>query len=110
MINYEQLGETLDLVAPYAVTSGQGFLVGSIFAVAVVNAALGETLAGCTRGVFSLAAKSTDTGAVGTKVYWDNTEREITTTSTDNTLVGALTAAKTAGQLVAYVRLNGTVS
>jgi predicted RecA/RadA family phage recombinase len=58
--------------------------------------------------VFDLKAKAADTGAVGTKVYWDNTAKEITITSTDNTLVGVLTEAKTNGPVIASVRLNGS--
>jgi predicted RecA/RadA family phage recombinase len=108
MNNYKQMGDTLDLVAPYDVTSGAGFLVGSIFAVASVTAVTGQTLSGVTRGVFDLKAKAADTGAVGTKVYWDNTAKEITITSTDNTLVGVLTEAKTNGPVIASVRLNGS--
>lgn len=110
MNNYKQMGDTLDLVAPYDVTSGSGFLVGSIFAVAVVTAASGKTLSGATRGVFDLKAKAADTGSTGAKVYWDNTAKEITTTASGNTLVGALTEAKTNGQTTAAVRLNGVVS
>ncbi len=110
MKNFIQHGNTLDLTAPYDVLSGDGFLVGLIFAVATVNASSGSVLAGCLTGVFELTAKNTDTGAVGAKVYWDDTAKEITTTATDNTLVGALVAPKTNGQLLAVVRLNGTVA
>lgn len=110
MKNYVQEGKTLTLTAPYAVGSGDGALVGSFFGVAVAtyaNAAEGEFV---TQGVFDLTALNTDTGSVGTKVYWDNTNKRVTTTSAGNTLIGALTKAKANGETTARVRLNGAVS
>ena len=41
MKNYVQPGNTITLTAPYAVASGDGLLVGSIFGVASGTAALG---------------------------------------------------------------------
>jgi predicted RecA/RadA family phage recombinase len=58
--------------------------------------------------VYDLKAKAADTGAVGAKVYWDNTAKEITTTASGNTPVGVLTEAKTNGPVLASVRLNGS--
>jgi len=40
MKNFVQPGKTITLTAPYAVTSGDGLLVGSVFGVAAGTAAL----------------------------------------------------------------------
>lgn len=107
MKNYVQDGETITLVAPYALASGDGALVGSFFVIAANAAANGATFEGKTNGVYAITALSTDTGTVGTKVYWDNTNKRITTTAAGNSLVGALTVAKANGETTATVRLNG---
>jgi predicted RecA/RadA family phage recombinase len=109
MKNFVQHGYVISLTAPYAVTSGDGMLVGSLFGVATTTAANGGSVEALVRGVIKITALSTDTGTVGTKVYWDNTNKRITTTAGSHTLVGCLTVAKTSGQTTATVLLNGTV-
>ena len=42
--NYVQPGKTITLAAPYAVSSGDGLLVGAIFGVATASAAIGEAV------------------------------------------------------------------
>lgn len=109
MKTFIQNGDNVDLVAPYAVTSGQGALVGSLFSVAttdVANGAVGEFK---TRGVVTL---NTDTGAafaVGDIVYWDNSAKDVTKTSSSNTKIGCAMAAKLSGGTTCAIRLNGTV-
>lgn len=109
MNNFKQKGDVLTFAAPYAVASGAGFLVGSIFAVATNAAASGASVEGLTEGVVELTALSTDTTTVGAKVYWDNTNKRITTTSAGNTLVGVAMNAKTSGQLTCLVYLDGSI-
>lgn len=109
MKNYIQKGEMLTLTAPYAVSSGGGALVGSIFGVAaadVANAAEGEFQV-C--GVFDLTR---ETGAssgftAGTLIYWDNTNKRITKTSTANKLIGVAVKDAADGDATGRVRLNG---
>lgn len=107
MKNYVQDGETITLVAPAALASGDGVLVGGFFGIAANAAASGANVEVKLNGVYQITALSTDTGAVGTKVYWDNTNKRITTTASGNSLVGALTVAKANGDTTATVRLNG---
>lgn len=109
MKNFVAVGDILSLLAPYAVTAGDGFLVGSLFAVAATTAANGAAVEGLTEGVFDLAALSTDTATVGTKLYWDNTNKRLTTTLTSNTLVGVAAAAKANGDTTARVYLDGAI-
>ncbi len=110
MKNFIQKGDVVTLVAPYNVLSGQGVLVGKLFGVATNDAANGMAVEVKLNGVVDLAALNTDTGSVGTPLYWDNTAKRLTTVATNNTLVGCLLAAKGNGDTTARVRLNGTVT
>jgi len=49
-------------------------------------------------------ALSTDTFSVGSKVYWDDSAKKFTTTSTSNFLFGMATAAKASGTGVATIK------
>ena len=110
MKNYVQPGNTITLTAPYAVASGDGLLVGSIFGVASGTAALGETVEAALTGVYDLKKVASQAWAAGDKVYWDNTAREATKTTTSNTLIGVavIAVAGGAGDVVGRVRLNAT--
>ena len=104
-----QEGEILTVTAPYALASGDGCLVGSLFGIANFAAASGAPVEITTEGVFPIPALSTDTATVGTKAYWDNTNKRITTTLTSNVLVGAFTYVKASGETVAAVYLDGAI-
>lgn len=108
MKNYVQEGDTLTLTAPYARNAGDGALIGAIFGVACNDVANGSSGEFAIEGVFDITALSTDTGAAGVKMYWDDANKRLTTTPTGNTLVGALTKAKANGEITARVRLDGT--
>jgi predicted RecA/RadA family phage recombinase len=103
--NYVQPGETLPLTAPYDIVSGAGFLVGSLFAVALSTASSGGAVEGRTCGVFDLAKASGGVTA-GQKVYWDNAAKNCTTTSTSNTLIGVATQSAASGDATVRVKLG----
>jgi predicted RecA/RadA family phage recombinase len=109
MKNYVQSGDLITVAAPYAVFSGQGVLVGSLFGVATCDAANGASVDIMPEGVFDIAALASDTGTAGAKMYWDNTNKRLTTTTTSNTLVGVLTQAKGNGDTTARVYLDGCI-
>ncbi len=106
MKNYLQEGDVITVAAPYALASGDGALVGSLFGVATNAAANGANVELLIEGVVKLTTLSTDTGTVGTKMYWDNTNKRATITATSNSLIGVLVAAKGAGETVSTIRLN----
>ena len=108
--NYIQEGDTLTLTAPYAVASGGGLLVGSLFAVALVTLANGASGSCMTEGVFELAKNSAEAWTVGQKIYWDNTNKVCTTTATSHTLIGCATEPAANPSSVGRVRLNGAVA
>ncbi|MFN3577510.1 MAG: DUF2190 family protein [Tabrizicola sp.] len=109
MKTYVQPGNTITLTAPYAVASGDGLLVGSIFGVAAGTAALGEAVEAALTGVYDLKKVASQAWAAGDKVYWDNTAKEVTKTTTSNTLIGVAVVAVAggAGDTIGRVRLNG---
>jgi len=109
MRNKVQSGNVLSVIAPALVLSGQGVLVGALFGVAAGDALQGASVEIAREGVFDLVANGADTAAQGAKAYWDNTAKRITTTATNNTLVGCFTAAKTASDSTARVLLDGAV-
>lgn len=108
MKNQIHSDEIVTLAAPYAVNSGAGALVGALFVVAGTTLANGETGAFVTRGVFDLTKVGSQAWTVGAKVYWDNTNKYCTTTSSGNTLIGvALVAVGSgAGETTGRVRLG----
>ena len=109
MKNYVQPGKTITLTAPYAVTSGDGLLVGSISGVAAAPSALGEAVEAALVGVYDLKKVASQAWAAGDKIYWDNTAKQTTKTLTSNTLIGVATEAVAGGatDLIGRVRLNG---
>ncbi len=86
--NYVQPGNTITRTAPYAAASGEGLLV----------------------GVFDLTKAGSQAWTVGSKIYWDDTNKRTTTVSTDNAAIGVATeaVASGAGDTVRRVRLNGS--
>ncbi len=115
MQNYVHRGETLTVIAPYAVKSGGGVKVGNLFGVAAYDAALSASLEIAAMGVFDLA-KDTSTFASGDAVYWDDTNKVATSASAGNLVIGTAELAQASGTVApggaqgdatVRVRLNG---
>jgi predicted RecA/RadA family phage recombinase len=114
MQNSIQPGETLDFIAPNIagtgkIASGQPHLDNDVFYVAATEAAEGESVAGVTVGVFELTKKSADNISTMTKVYWDSTNREITTTASGNKPVGHSTEEAGSSSTTVKVKLVPTL-
>ena len=105
MTNYVQEGNTLDLVAPYARSSGQGALMGSIFGVAAVDVASGAVAAFATEGVYDLT-KAAVAVTQGAKMYWDDTAKSVTTSATATTFIGYATQAQAIGDATSRIKLR----
>jgi len=110
MKNFVQPGSTITLTAPYAVTSGDGLLVVSVFGVAAGIAALGEAVEAALVGVYDLKKVASQAWVAGDKIYWVFTARQTTETLTANTLIGVATESVAGGvtELIGRVRLNGS--
>jgi predicted RecA/RadA family phage recombinase len=107
MKNSIQEGEVLALAAPYAVASGGGALIGAIFGVAVNALANAEVGSFQLEGVYTLP-KASGAATLGAKAYWDNTNKNVTATSSGNTLIGVFVSAYASGDTLANVRLNAS--
>lgn len=95
MKNFVAEGKRVDVIAPADVASGQALLVGTgLFGVVAGARSSGETAVLVTEGIFTIKAKAADVVAVGDKLYWDDTNKELTITSTANTYVGVAISAK----------------
>lgn len=98
MKNFIQHGNVIDCIAPSGgVVSGAAYKIGDLFGVAAHAASESAEFAMHVAGVFSLPKAGTITPGPGVKLYWDNAARNITTTSSGNTLVGVHAGKAAAG-------------
>jgi predicted RecA/RadA family phage recombinase len=109
MKNYIQPGENITLTMIADVLSGAGVLIGAIFGVAQGDALTGVPCVLVRKGIFELAKTSAQAWTVGAKLYWDNTAKEVTTTATSNTLIGAAFEAAANPSATGLVLLDGTI-
>jgi predicted RecA/RadA family phage recombinase len=104
MKNYVQQGDIVTVPAPSTVTSGSGVLVGSLFGVAITDAASGANVNLQTVGVVDLPKATGQAWTVGQLLYWSGTN--VTNVSNANK-IGVATRAAASGDTVGRVRLNG---
>ena len=108
MKNYIQRGDTVEVTAPYDVASGGGCQVGAgLFGVAVNAAASGAAVQLKRGGVFTHAKTSAQAWSVGDLIYWDNTNKVFTSSSSGNLLVGIALAAAANPTATGTVLLTG---
>lgn len=93
MRNFVGPGDSIPIIAPYALIAGQGALVGAIFGVAASDAAISTPVECQTKGVFDLTKEPALAISAGARLFWDNTNRRLTTTATSNFHVGMATVA-----------------
>jgi len=109
MKNYIQPGETLTLTTDRAVSSGGGFLKGSMFGVAASDVTSGDSGQFVVEGVFLLAKTSAQAWTEGDRIYWDDTNHRCDSDGTVGQLIGAATADASNPSSTGYVRLNESV-
>lgn len=108
--NFVKPGNIVTVTAfPYARTAGQGVLAGKMFGVAlndVANGAEGEMY---TTGIWALTKAASQAWAQWVAIYWDDTNKVCTTTSSGNTFIGhaASVVGSGAGETTGSVRLHG---
>jgi predicted RecA/RadA family phage recombinase len=107
MKNFIQDGKTITLTAPYAVSSGAGLLVGSIFGIASNDAPIGLDVETLIQGVVTIAKTSAQAWTQGLLIYWDDTNKVATSVSTSNKLIGVAVAAAANPSGTGNVLLNG---
>lgn len=106
--NYVQKGDSLTLTAPYARNSGQAALIGvGLFGVAITDIGNGEQGAFSMKGLHTLAKVEAQAWAsAGLAIYWDNSAKNLTTTSSGNTLVGYNTATAANPSTTGTIRIR----
>lgn len=109
MQNFLNPGETVAVLAPRALTAGEGALVGALFGVANSAAASGAAVELSRRGVFTLAKTSAQAWTQGAKLYWDNSGFVATTTASGNTLIGVAMEIAANPSATGVVLLDGAV-
>ena len=110
MRNFIAVGNVITVVAPAAITSGQGVLVGAMFGVAARDAASGAEAELNVEGVFDLPKAPSQAWTVGQRIYWDDTAKRLTNVVGTNTLVGVVIVfvGGMVGEMTGRVRLNGS--
>lgn len=118
---YKGEGETITVTLASGETSfaaGKGYKIGSMVGVIVSLTRSGQTVMGdvasaagdiavvALEGVFTITKASSGAIAIGAKVYWDNTNKNVTSTSSGNTAIGFAYAAAADGDTVIDVLLS----
>lgn len=105
--NFVREGVHLPLTAPTGgVVAGSGYLIGTLFVVALVSAAEGASFTGRVEGVFTLPKTSAQAWTEGQKVFWDNSNHRADSDSTVGQLIGAAAAVAANPSATGSVRLN----
>lgn len=107
MKNFIQPGNSIDVAAPTGgMTSGVGVQIGSLFGVAIETKA--QTLIGSIQveGVVQIAKLGTDVMAVGAKVNWNNTTKQVQLAAGD--LAAVATVVEAAGNGITTVKVKLT--
>lgn len=108
MQNYIQNGHIITVPTPAGgIASGEGLIVGNIFGVAAYSASEGDPVELGTTGVFKLPKATAAVLAVGARVAWDNTAKNINLPGTGRFPVGIATEAAGNGITSVAVRLDG---
>lgn len=104
--NFIAPGHAITMAAPYALTSGQGALVGALFGVAQHDAGNGSPVVLGIDGVYDLPKEAPLVIAAGARLFWDNTNRRLTTTNTGNFAVAIATVAALSADTTVRVLLE----
>lgn len=105
-IEYQD-GHVIDHTLTSDVNVGDVIPLGTMVGVAVTSGLTGEVIAVAIEKVWQVTAATADVITVGAVLYFDATNRVVTTVSTANTLAGKAISAKavaTAGTV--YIKIN----
>ena len=111
MKNHTQKGDNITVPAPAGgIASGEGAIIGNIFGVAAYSAAVGEPVELATTGVYQLPKATAAVLAVGARVAWDNTAKNINVPGAGRFPVGIATEAAGDGITSVAVRMDGVAT
>ena len=101
-------GWIVDFTAPVGgVVSGQGYQIGNAFGFAERSEVAGNKFPLAVVGVFTCLSSTSDAWTEGQVLYWDNTNRVVTSTASGNLKIGYCVVAKATGATTGLVRLPG---
>jgi predicted RecA/RadA family phage recombinase len=111
MQNYVQKGDTIAVTVASGsdavdLSSGDGYLIGSLFGVAQHDAVIGAEVNLAMVGVFTLAKTTSQAWTVGQKAYWDAATLKVTTTASSNKQIGVIVATAGSADTTGNVLLN----
>jgi len=111
MKNFIKPGHILTFTSPAGgVTSGTPVQIGQLLVIPTTTVAVGLPFEGLTCGVVDLPKASGQAWTEGALVYWDNTAKNVTTTSTSNLRLGCAAQAQASGDTTGRVYLQGTAA
>ena len=111
MKTYIQNGHVITVPTPAGgIASGEGLIVGNIFGIAAYSAAEGDPLEMATTGVYKLPKAAAAVLAVGARVAWDNTAKQVNTPGAGRFPIGVATEAAGNGITSVAVRLDGVAT
>ena len=107
--NFLKHGDVIGLTSPSGgVVSGQGFMSGALFGVAMYDAAAGLPVEAAAIGVWTLPKPNSVVAfSEGETVYWDATNSLCKKTAAGYFPIGAATTVAAATDATVNVRLNG---
>jgi len=106
MKKFLQQGDSIDVDAPANVVSGEGVQINSLFGVAIATKLSGEKVALQVEGVVELPKLSANVMALGNKVNWNDSNKELQLATSD--LDNVATVTKAAGNGVTEVQVKLT--
>lgn len=106
MKNAVSHGNVIPFTPTAAVASGAMVRVGSRVGVAVTAIAANTEGAVQMVGEFTITKLQTDVVAQGALLYWDDTNKRLTTTVGSNTLAGFATKAASASETTVNIKIN----
>lgn len=111
MKNHIQNGDIITVPAPAGgIACGEGAIIGNIFGIAAFAAAVGEPVELATTGVYQLPKATAAVLAVGARVAWDNTAKNINVPGAGRFPVGIAAEAAGNGITSVAVRLDGVAT
>lgn len=111
MKTYIQNGKAITVPTPAGgIASGDGLVVGSVFGIAAYSATEGDPLELATTGIYTLPKASAAVLAIGARVAWDNTAKQVNTPGTGRFPIGVAVEAAGGGVTGVAVRLDGVAT
>lgn len=104
MKNFIQDGDYMEVTLAAAIVSGAGLLVVDTFGFATKSGGIGDKINIALEGVYE-HAKAGVAITKGTKMYWDNTAKVLTSVAMGNKLIGVAFDDALIGDAKAKVRL-----